>query len=95
MKTYLVYVDGVEQSKPIKAASHNAAEKKARQLYPGKSVQVAYAKHPKAMLRAFGYPVIFGETRPMYCSTGMCMAVRASSNPEWPSYTKVRLAIDL
>lgn len=44
MKVYLVYVDGVEQSKTIKAASLNAAEKKAQKLYPGKSVQVAYTE---------------------------------------------------
>ena len=36
MKTYIVYVDGEEQSEPIKAGSHNAAEKKARKKYGGK-----------------------------------------------------------
>ena len=30
MKTYIVYVDGEEAKEYIKAASHNAAEKKAQ-----------------------------------------------------------------
>jgi hypothetical protein len=50
MKTYIVYVDGNEALKPdgktdyIKAASHNAAEKKAAAKYPGKNVSVAYTE---------------------------------------------------
>jgi hypothetical protein len=43
MKTYIVYVDGIEQ-RMIKAASHNAAEKKAQRLYPGSNVSVAYTE---------------------------------------------------
>lgn len=43
MKTYIVYVDGVEVGM-IKAASHNAAEKKAMRRYPGKQVSVAYTE---------------------------------------------------
>jgi len=39
--------------------------------------------------------VIFGETRPMYRSTGMCIAIRSSNNPGCLGYGKVRLAIDL
>lgn len=34
MKTYIVYVEGIEVGY-IKAASHNAAEKKAQKRYPG------------------------------------------------------------
>lgn len=41
MKTYIVYVDGNEVKPYIKAASHNAAEKKAKAQYPGKQVSVA------------------------------------------------------
>lgn len=44
MKTYIVYVDGVEQKELIKAGSHNAAEKKAQKKYPGKQVQVTYTE---------------------------------------------------
>lgn len=44
MKTYIVYVDGVEQKQPIKAASHNAAEKKAAAKHPGKNVSVSYTE---------------------------------------------------
>lgn len=33
MKTYIVYVNGVEQPELIKAGSHNAAEKKAQKRY--------------------------------------------------------------
>jgi hypothetical protein len=33
MKTYIVYVNGVEQKELIKAGSHNAAEKKAQKKY--------------------------------------------------------------
>lgn len=43
MKTYIVYVDGVEVGM-IKAGSHNAAEKKAQKKFPGKSVSVAYTE---------------------------------------------------
>lgn len=43
MKTYIVYVDGVEVG-TLKAGSHNAAEKKAQQKYPGKQVSVAYTE---------------------------------------------------
>jgi hypothetical protein len=43
MKTYIVYVDGVEVGM-IKAASHNAAEKKAKVKYPGRSVSVSYTE---------------------------------------------------
>lgn len=43
MKTYIVYVDGVEVGY-VKAGSHNAAEKKARAKYPGKLVTVAYTE---------------------------------------------------
>lgn len=43
MKTYIVYVDGVEVGM-IKAASHNAAEKKTQKKFPGKSVSVAYTE---------------------------------------------------
>lgn len=54
MKTYIVYLDGNElpQSKWIKAASHNAAEKRAQDKYAGKQatpeerrrVSVAYTE---------------------------------------------------
>jgi hypothetical protein len=46
MKTYIVYVDGVElpRSQWIKAGGHNAAEKKAQAKYPGKQVSVAYTE---------------------------------------------------
>lgn len=37
MKTYIVYVNGVEQGY-IKAANHNAAEKKAIKKYNGKPI---------------------------------------------------------
>ncbi len=43
MKTYIVYVNGVEAG-VIKAASHNAAEKKAQAKHPGKNVSVAYTE---------------------------------------------------
>lgn len=43
MKVYIVYVDGIEKGK-IKAASHNAAERKASKLFPGKQVSVAYTE---------------------------------------------------
>ena len=33
MKTYIVYVNGVEVNEMIKAAGHNAAEKKAKRIY--------------------------------------------------------------
>ena len=41
---YIVYVDGVEVRPYIKAAGHNAAEKKAQKKYPGKNVSVAYTE---------------------------------------------------
>jgi hypothetical protein len=43
MKTYIVYVNGNElpRNQWIKAASHNAAEKKARTKYPGQFISVA------------------------------------------------------
>ena len=46
MKTYIVYVDGVElpKSQWIKAAGHNQAEKKAQKQYPGKQVSVVYTE---------------------------------------------------
>lgn len=39
--------------------------------------------------------VIFGERRPEYVSTGMCVAIRAASYLGSLRYSKVRLAIDL
>jgi hypothetical protein len=39
----LVYVNG-EEVGTIKAASHNAAEKKAKSKYPGRNVAVAYTE---------------------------------------------------
>lgn len=46
MKTYITYVNGVEQprDKWIKAAGQNAAEKKAQAKYPGQQVSVAYTE---------------------------------------------------
>jgi hypothetical protein len=44
MKTYIVYVDGDEQKEMIKAANHNAAEKKAQKKYPNKQVSVVYTE---------------------------------------------------
>ena len=44
MKTYIVYVDGIEVSPYIKAANHNAAEKKAQKKYPNRNVSVAYTE---------------------------------------------------
>lgn len=44
MKTYIVYVDGIEVRRLIKAASHNAAEKKAQKKYTGRQVSVAYTE---------------------------------------------------
>lgn len=46
MKTYIVYVNGIECGY-IKAASHNAAEKKAQKKYndhPPQNVSVAYTE---------------------------------------------------
>lgn len=43
MKTYIVYVDGNEAGM-LKAANHNAAEKKAQKKYPGRDVSVAYTE---------------------------------------------------
>lgn len=39
--------------------------------------------------------VVYGSSRPMYAATGMAFAVRASSNPEWASYHKVVLTVQL
>jgi ribosome-associated protein YbcJ (S4-like RNA binding protein) len=44
MKLYIVYVDGIETGGMIKAANHNAAEKKAKKLYPGRNVSVEYTE---------------------------------------------------
>jgi len=44
MKTYIVYVDGVEQTELLKAGSHNAAEKKAQKKYIGKNISVSYTE---------------------------------------------------
>jgi len=47
MKTYIVYVKGVEQKEYIKAGSHNAAEKKAQKKFPHvkpHEVSVAYTE---------------------------------------------------
>jgi len=43
MKTYIVYVDGIEVGY-IKASSHNSAEKKAQKKHPGKNVSVCYTE---------------------------------------------------
>lgn len=43
MKTYIVFVDGMEVGM-LKAGSHNAAEKKAAKKYPGRHVSVAYTE---------------------------------------------------
>lgn len=43
MKTYIVYVDGVEVE-TIQAVCHIAAEKKAKKKYPNKNVSVAYTE---------------------------------------------------
>lgn len=43
MKTYIVYVNGIEVGY-IKAGSHNAAEKKAQKKYPGQNVSVVYTE---------------------------------------------------
>ncbi len=44
MKTYIVYVNGVEAGM-IKASGHNAAEKKAQKKYPNvANVNVAYTE---------------------------------------------------
>jgi hypothetical protein len=43
MKTYIVYVNGI-QTGMIKAGSHNAAEKKAQAKFPGQAVSVAYTE---------------------------------------------------
>lgn len=46
MKTYRVFVDGIEMTGVIvRAASHNAAEKKAKKLFPGNNnVSVEYTE---------------------------------------------------
>lgn len=43
MKTYIVYIDGVE-ARMIKAGNHNSAEKKAQKMYPGKQISVEYTE---------------------------------------------------
>jgi hypothetical protein len=43
MKTYIVYVDGIEKGY-IKAGSHNSAERKALRKYPGHNVAVVYTE---------------------------------------------------
>lgn len=43
MKTYLVFVNGV-QAGMLKAANHNAAEKKAKAKFPGLAVSVEYTE---------------------------------------------------
>ena len=44
MKTYIIYVDGIERGY-IKAGSHNAAERKAKKKYPtANNVLVAYTE---------------------------------------------------
>ena len=44
MKTYIVYVDAEEKGM-VKAGSHNAAEKKAKKMYPNAAyVSVAYTE---------------------------------------------------
>ena len=40
MKTYIVYVNGIEKTM-IKAASHNAAEKKAKAKFPKEAAEHA------------------------------------------------------
>lgn len=44
MKTYIVYVDGVEINGYLKAKSHNDAERKAKLLYPLNDVMVVYTE---------------------------------------------------
>lgn len=44
MKNYIVFVNGEEVPGTIKAASHNAAEKKAKAKYHGKNVSVSYTE---------------------------------------------------
>lgn len=45
MKTYRVFVDGIEMNGVIiKAANHNAAEKKARKMFPNNNVSVEYTE---------------------------------------------------
>lgn len=43
MKTYILYLDGVEVGY-IKAGSHNAAERKAAKKYPGHHIMVTYTE---------------------------------------------------
>ena len=43
VKTYIVYVDGMEAGM-LKASGHNAAEKKAAKKFPGRNVSVAYTE---------------------------------------------------
>jgi hypothetical protein len=45
MKNYICYVNGIEQADYIKAANHNAAERKAKKKYPlAIHVQVVYTE---------------------------------------------------
>lgn len=46
MRVYIVFVEGEElpRAQWVKAASHNAAEKKAQAKHPGKRVSVAYTE---------------------------------------------------
>ena len=44
MKTYIVYVNGVQMSALVKAASLNLAEMKAKKLYPSDNVWVEYTE---------------------------------------------------
>jgi hypothetical protein len=43
MKTYIVFLDGIEAG-VLKAGSHDAAEKKAVKKYHGRNVSVAYTE---------------------------------------------------
>jgi hypothetical protein len=43
MNVYIVYLEGVEVC-TIKAASHNAAEAKAKKVFPGRQVSVCYTE---------------------------------------------------
>ena len=47
MKNYIVYINGVECKELLKAANHNAAEKKAQKKYndvPPQNVSVIYTE---------------------------------------------------
>ena len=43
MKMYIVYVDGIPVAN-VMAASHNAAEKKAKKKFPNNNVSVEYTE---------------------------------------------------